>query len=99
MESTQFRTLVNYFKKNTKKGYKLESLKWALINQGYSRSVVEKALAEAEKEKNQEIEKQKEKDKPKIKYELYGIDENPFFVTSNILPWWKKLLNSVKRNL
>lgn len=99
MESNQFRTLVNYFRKNTKKGYKSESLKWALINQGYSRSAVEKALAEAEKEKNKEIKEQQEKAKPKIKYELYGVDESPFFVTSNVLPWWKKVINSIKRNL
>lgn len=36
--------LCDYIKRNLKKGYTMESLKWALINQGYSRIEVEKAL-------------------------------------------------------
>ncbi len=36
--------LAEYFKKNLKKGYTQDSLKWALINQGHSRIEVEKAL-------------------------------------------------------
>jgi len=36
--------LVNYLKKNLKKGYTEESLRWALINQGYSRLEVERSI-------------------------------------------------------
>ena len=36
--------LTNYIKKNLKKGYTKESLHWALINQGYSRIEVERAI-------------------------------------------------------
>ena len=36
--------LSDYIKKNLKKGYTKESLKWALVNQGYSKIEVEKAL-------------------------------------------------------
>ncbi|MBX4196876.1 hypothetical protein KW805_04785 [Candidatus Pacearchaeota archaeon] len=36
--------LVEYLRKNLKKGYTKESLKWALINQGYSKIEVENAL-------------------------------------------------------
>jgi len=36
--------LVDYIKKNLKKGYTKEALKWALINQGYSKLEVERAL-------------------------------------------------------
>ncbi len=36
--------LAEYIKKNTGKGYTLESLKWALVNQGHSRVQVDKAV-------------------------------------------------------
>ena len=42
--------VTDYFKKNLKKGYTKESLKWALINQGYSRIEVEKALQRVDEE-------------------------------------------------
>ena len=37
--------LAEYLKKNLKKGYTKESLKWALVNQGHSKIEVEKAIA------------------------------------------------------
>lgn len=60
--------LVAYIKKNLKKGYTKESLKWALINQGYSKFEVEKAL----KRVDEELAKQAPKlnSKPIIKYEV-----------------------------
>ena len=60
--------LVSYFIKNLKKGYTEESLKWALINQGYSKISVEKALKLA----NEELAKKAPKfiEKPVIKYEI-----------------------------
>jgi len=42
--------LAEYVKKNLKKGYTKESLKWALINQGHSKLEVEKAMAKVEKD-------------------------------------------------
>ena len=42
--------LVDYVKKNLAKGYSLESLKWALINQGHSRIEVDKSIKEAQAE-------------------------------------------------
>lgn len=36
--------LAEYMKKNLKKGYTKESLRWALVNQGHSRIEVEKAV-------------------------------------------------------
>ena len=42
--------LVGYLKKNVKKGYTMESLKWALVTQGYSRSMVEEAIRQANQE-------------------------------------------------
>ena len=81
------RKLVEYFKKNLKKGYTPESLKWALIDQGYSRTVVEMALETA----NKEIAKTAPilKEKPKIKYQIIDEYDNPITIKK---PFWKRLL-------
>jgi len=42
--------LSGYVKKNLRKGYTKESLKWALVNQGHSKLEVEKAIKKAEEE-------------------------------------------------
>jgi hypothetical protein len=42
--------LSDYARKNLKKGYTKESLRWALINQGYSKLEVDKALNKAEQD-------------------------------------------------
>lgn len=60
--------LVNYMKNNLKKGYTKESLKWALISQGYSRFEVEKAIKKADEELANQAPILKAK--PEIKYEL-----------------------------
>ncbi|HKL24252.1 MAG TPA: hypothetical protein VJ912_02880 [Candidatus Nanoarchaeia archaeon] len=70
--------LKQYFKKNLKKGYTSESLKWALINQGYSKILVEKALEAANKEMSEKAPIIKEK--PRIKYQLYDQNNNPIEV-------------------
>ena len=44
------RQLANYIKKNVSKGYTSESLRWALVNQGYSRLEVSRAIELANKE-------------------------------------------------
>ncbi|MCX8159042.1 MAG: hypothetical protein N3D20_02000 [Candidatus Pacearchaeota archaeon] len=43
-ENSYIRQLVDYLKKNLRKGYTKESLKWALVNQGHSKIQVEKAM-------------------------------------------------------
>jgi hypothetical protein len=60
--------LTDYIIKNLKKGYTQDSLKWALINQGYSRMEVERAF----KKSNHQLATKAPilKTKPKIKYEL-----------------------------
>jgi len=67
------RRLVDYIKKNLAKGYTIESLKWALINQGYSRSEVNRAIRLT----NEELAKQapKIKEKPIIKVHREPIFE------------------------
>ena len=81
------RNVVDYFKRNLSKGYTSESLKWALVNQGYSRSIVESALEIAQKEMAEKAPILKEK--PIIRYQI--IDENNQPVTIK-KPWWKRIL-------
>lgn len=77
--------LVKYFKKNFKKGYTIESLKWALIRQGYSRVLVDKAIEQANKELALAAPVLKEK--PVIKYEVIGENGTPINIK---MPWWKR---------
>jgi hypothetical protein len=78
--------LVQYFKKNFRKGYTVESLKWALIRQGYSRVLVEKAMEQTTKELA--LEAPELKDKPLIKYEVIGENDTPIVIK---VPWWKRI--------
>jgi len=77
--------LTEYIKKNLKKGYTQESLRWALIDQGYSKIEVEKAL----KKVNRELAMSAPilKTKPKIKYELVEPKEH------KIKPFWRRLFD------
>ncbi len=89
--------LVEHIKKNLSKEYKEDSIRWALINQGYSRTLVDKAMSRAiseiETEHNVREQKRKESEKPKITYQLY--DENNNLVKSKIIKtkkhFWRKL--------
>lgn len=78
------RRLTEYFKKNFKKGYTEESLKWALVNQGYSRTIIDNALEMAHKELADEAPVLKEK--PTISYEVLDENNKPVEVKK---PWWK----------
>ena len=82
--------LVSYILKNLKKGYTRESLKWALINQGYSKLEVEKALKIAD----QKLAAQAPalKSKPEIKFEIVEPKEYAMKFSSTEKPWWKRLL-------
>lgn len=82
--------LVLYFKKNLKKGYTLDSLKWALIGQGYPRSSVEKAMEIVNKELAKEAPVLKEK--PIIKYEVFDYKDRPIKVKNS---WWKKFFKNI----
>ncbi len=86
--------LVNYIKKNLAKGYTLESLKWALINQGYTRSAVERAIKVANQQLAESAPKMKEK--PIIKYEVIKI-ESPTGISEHKKKIRKKLKSIFKR--
>jgi hypothetical protein len=81
------RNIVDYLKKNLTKGYTSESLKWALIKQGYSRTIVEKAIEQVNKELSEEAPVLKEK--PKIKYEIIDENDNPITIKKS---FWKRIL-------
>jgi hypothetical protein len=60
--------LANHIKLNIKKGYTQESLKVSLMNQGYSRISVEKAIDLANKQLAASVPEMKEK--PQISYKV-----------------------------
>ena len=80
--------LKNYIKKNLKKGYTKESLRWALINQGHSKIEVEKAIKKVDEEMASKAPVLNSK--PEIKYEVV---EPKIKETTNEVkkPWWKKI--------
>ncbi|MEK6945771.1 MAG: hypothetical protein AABW63_03175 [Nanoarchaeota archaeon] len=86
-ENERKRRLAEYFKNNLKKGYTMESLKWALVNQGYSRTFIEEAMRDATKQLASEAPILKEK--PTITHEI--IDEN-FQAVPVKASWWRRLL-------
>ena len=53
-ETSHLKDIVDYLKKNSQKGYSLESLKWALVRQGNMKHEVERAMKLAEEELQQE---------------------------------------------
>jgi hypothetical protein len=70
-EAEFIRQLVDYFKKNLPKGYTPDSLKFALQRQGYSRTMVDKALQMANEEMAASAPVIKEE--PKIVYEVEEV--------------------------
>ncbi|MBU1252226.1 MAG: hypothetical protein KJ905_01860 [Nanoarchaeota archaeon] len=84
-EEEYMRKLVDYVGRNVKKGYTIESLRWALVGQGYSRTSVEKAIEEFNKELARQAPVLKEK--PVIKYEILDENNNPIEIA---MSWWKK---------
>ena len=81
--------LLGYIRKNLEKGYSEESLKYALIGQGYSRSLVERAIEDAQKEISKNVPVFKEK--PKISYEIIDENDKPITIKK---PWWKRIFGS-----
>ena len=89
--------LVNYIKKNLTKGYTLESLKCALINQGYSRIEVQRAIDITNKELAESAPKLKEK--PIIRHELHD-EENNIRRFEEKKPFWRRWFGFwMKRNV
>ena len=75
--------LIEYIKKNLKKGYDFNTLKFALINQGYSKVAVEEALKRVTKELAEKAPILKTK--PVIKYEIIDENDKPIRVKKSFL--------------
>ena len=78
--------LKEYFKKNIRKGYTTESLKWALVRQGYSRTAVDRAIEHAHRELAEKAPVLKEK--PRIKYQILDADNKPIEIKQS---WWRRI--------
>jgi len=82
------RNLIDYFKKNLKKGYTPDSLKFALVNQGYPRIEINFALEKAHQEIAETAPKLKEK--PKIIHQIIDESNQPIIIKK---PWWKRMFD------
>ena len=79
--------LADYIKKNLKKGYTKDSLKYALINQGHSKIEFEKALNRVEEDLSKEAPILKTT--PTITYEVI---EPKDAIAEEDKPFWKRWL-------
>ena len=87
--------LVDYFIRNlSSKKYGADSLKFALINQGYSRVAVSAAYDEAVKQMAEKAPVLKEK--PVIKHEVYDMEDNRIDIEP--MSRWEKFVNRLKGN-
>jgi len=66
--------LADYIKNNLKKGYNLDSLRFSLQTQGYSKISIEKAIEIANKQIAEEIPPIKEK--PEITYKIIAENQD-----------------------
>lgn len=73
LEKSQNQELANHIKKNLAKGYTPDAVKYSLLNQGYSRTTVEKALDMAQKQLAASVPRMEEK--PKITYEVIDNED------------------------
>ena len=91
VENTYKRKLVDYVKKNMRKNYSIETLRIALINQGYVRTIVDEAITAAVNEMAKEAPILK--DKPQIEHEII-TEEEPIIVEKK--SFWKRILGFFK---
>lgn len=89
VENTYRTKLVEYAKKNLKKGYPVDTLRIALINQGYMRTMVDDSLKEAIKQMAAEAPVIKEK--PEIDHEV--IAEEPVVAKKSL---WQRIIGFFK---
>jgi len=86
MVSNYGNEIAEYLKKNLLKGYTLESLKIALINQGYPRIFIDRAIEEMNKNLAKTAPILKEK--PKITHQILDENDSVLIIKK---PWWKKI--------
>ena len=89
VENTYRAKLVEYVKRNLKKGYPSDTLRIALIKQGYMRSMVDEAIIEATNQMALEVPIIKEK--PQIDHEIIPA-EGEIAVTVK-KSFWEKIVD------
>ncbi len=89
VENTYKKRLIEYIKKNLRKGYPVDTLRIALINQGYSRPTVDDAARDAIRAMAEEAPLIKEK--PEIEHEV--ITEEPIVEKKS---FWQKIISFFK---
>ena len=67
--------IADHIKKNLAKGYTLDSLKFSLMNQGYSRTSIDNAINLANKQLAEQAPPMREK--PEIIYKSFNEKEEP----------------------
>jgi|TARA_Y100000310_G_C20598256_1_gene771640 SOS response regulatory protein OraA/RecX len=82
----------SYIRKNLKKGYTKESLYWALVNQGHSKSEIEKAFKKTEEDLSKDAPVLKTK--PKITYERIHADNTTEKIDIRKKPIWKRIFDN-----
>jgi len=86
--------LVEYLKKNLRKGYPVDTLRIALINQGYLRTTIDESLKEAINELAKEAPTIKEK--PQIEHEIIAETPDEEIVVEK-KSFWKKITSWFKK--
>lgn len=84
--------LAKYIEENLGKGYNLDALRYSLINQGYSKISVERAIERANEKIAEKIPPVKEK--PRIIYKIIpegSEDSEPIEVEPERKGFWKRL--------
>ena len=88
--------LADYIKKNISKGYTMDALRFSLLNQGYSKTSVEKAIEIANKQLAAQA--PKISDKPVIKYETVDDAEMAAKVAAQEKPgFFARLFGGLKK--
>ncbi|MEK6872840.1 MAG: hypothetical protein AABW90_02410 [Nanoarchaeota archaeon] len=77
--------IADHIKKNLKKGYTIDALRFSLISQGYTRISVEKAIELANKKLAEELPLMKEK--PEITYKVEPVIQEKKSFFKRILDW------------
>lgn len=70
------KALIEYIQRNLKKGYKLDQLRWALVDQGHSRTEIDRAVKYVtELEEAQKAKRTEEEAKPEVLQEPPVVEE------------------------
>ena len=85
-EAEYKKKIIEYLRRNMEKGYDPDSLKWALVKQGYSRTLIDASIKEVKREPIRDPLAVREK--PVITHEIIGENDQPVMENK---PWWKRI--------